>query len=102
MNTASGSLERTALAVFAPPPRALHSNAVVPSRRLDDKIRELCARAVQCPNEDNGQTLEALRDAIREKTQRLRRLAANKLVQKHPDVPERRSHGSGSERCGLS
>ncbi len=98
MDTARKSRGDTASAVFALPPSQLHSSGVVPSRRLDDKIRELCARAVQSPNGGSEKILEELRHAIREKTQRLRWLAADKLVAKYPAHHERRSHGSVSER----
>jgi hypothetical protein len=98
MNTESVFSEDTALALYATPRPALHSRVVVPSRRLDDKIRELCALALDSQNGSKEGILEELRHAIREKTQRLRRLAANKLVDRSPDLPERRAHGSVSER----
>jgi hypothetical protein len=69
----------------------------VPSRRLDDQIRELCARAVSDPHEDTEAILKELQDAIREKIMRLRRIAANKLVEKSPDLRERRSNRAVGE-----
>jgi len=55
-------------------------------RRLEDRIRELCAKAVA--TKDFGEfhkALEQLRAAMHEHTQRLRKSAVNA-----PDRPERR------------
>jgi len=56
-------------------------------RRLEDRIRELCAKAVkkQDPAELN-KVLEELRAALREHTQRLRHSAVNP-----PLPPEKRA-----------
>jgi hypothetical protein len=56
-------------------------------RRLDDQIRELCARAVK--SQDIGELAEILQDlraALREHTQRLRHSVVNP-----PITPEKRA-----------
>jgi|SRR5580700_3924989 hypothetical protein len=52
----------------------------VPFRRLDDRIRELCARVITTPATELEPTISALKAALREHTERLRTLAAAKLV----------------------
>ena len=59
----------------------------MPTRRLDDRIRKLCAEIAKTPT-GNGPlspkieaTLQELLHAIHEKTERLRDLAAKKLLQ---------------------
>jgi len=51
-----------------------------PSRRLEDCIRELCAKAVDADAEDFQPAIEELKVALREHTDRLRELAAKKLA----------------------
>jgi hypothetical protein len=49
----------------------------VPSRRLSDRIRELCAEALATPESTEfALVAEQLRAALREHTERLRKLAA--------------------------
>jgi len=48
----------------------------VRSPRLEDRIRELCAKAVDAETEDLQPALEELKAALREYTKRLRQLAA--------------------------
>jgi len=67
---------------------------VVPSRRLDDRIRELYVRATADSHENKEEVLKELQGAIREKTKRLRRLAASKLLENRPELQERRSNRS--------
>jgi hypothetical protein len=51
------------------------------SRRLEDRIRELCARAVVTTDLDELNTiLTQLRPALREHIELLRKLAADRLV----------------------
>jgi hypothetical protein len=51
------------------------------SRRLEDRIRELCARAVVTTDLDELDTiLTQLRPALREHIELLRKLAADRLV----------------------
>jgi hypothetical protein len=58
----------------------------MPTRRLDDRIRELCAKAgeaadVQHPDHGHLETiLQQLLGAIHEKVERIRVLAAKKLL----------------------
>ena len=52
----------------------------MPSRRLEDRIRDLCAKAVDAETEDFQPVLEELKAALREHTERLRQLAARKLT----------------------
>ena len=62
----------------------------MPSRRLDDHIRHLCARLAPTsePNAmssaETEKTLQDLLSAIHEKVGRLRNLAATKLLTKDP------------------
>jgi hypothetical protein len=52
----------------------------VRARRLEDRIRELCAQAVAAQDPDLGSILSALQLALREHNSRLRELAATKLA----------------------
>jgi predicted trehalose synthase len=52
----------------------------MPSRRLEDRIRQLCAKAASAPASEVGAVLEELKAALEEHTKRLRQMAANKLV----------------------
>jgi hypothetical protein len=49
-------------------------------RRLEDRIRELCAKALTAPESELHAIFHALRSALREHTERLRMLATAKLV----------------------
>jgi len=49
-------------------------------RRLEDRIRELCAKALTAQESELDAIHSALRSALREHIERLRRLAAAKLV----------------------
>jgi hypothetical protein len=49
-------------------------------RRLEDRIRELCAMAVRSEQPELEIILSELQAALREHTERLRRLAAAKLT----------------------
>lgn len=51
-----------------------------PSRRLDDRIRDLCARIGIASDDEQKLLLPQLKSAIREKIERIRKLAATKLV----------------------
>ena len=50
----------------------------VHSRRLEDRIRDLCAKAVTTEGAELGATLQELRVALREHADRLRKLAVQK------------------------
>ena len=52
----------------------------VPSRRLEDRIRELCARAVTATGAELEPLISELQSALREHNSRLRTLAAAKLA----------------------
>ena len=52
----------------------------MPSRRLEDHIRELCAKAIDAETKEFQPVLEELKAALREHTGRLRQLAARKLT----------------------
>jgi hypothetical protein len=55
----------------------------MPSRRLEDRIRELCSKCVNAKDTAELQSaIEKLKIALREHTNRLRELAARKLLQK--------------------
>jgi hypothetical protein len=59
----------------------------VPSRRLEDRIRELCAKAVaEDEPADFSEIMQKLRESLREHANRLRELAARKLRPKGRDV----------------
>jgi len=52
----------------------------VPPRRLEDRIRDLCAKAVTAKDAELGPVLQELRDSLREHAEHLRNLAAQKLA----------------------
>jgi len=53
---------------------------VIPGRRLEDRIRELCAKAATASDAETAQVLQELRDALHEHARHLRALAAEKLT----------------------
>jgi hypothetical protein len=55
----------------------------VPSR-LDDRIRELCAKALTAKDPELQRILGELQDSLHEHSERLRRLAAEKLGKREP------------------
>jgi hypothetical protein len=64
----------------------------VPSRRLDDRIRELCAKAVTAQDSELDAIFSELNGALHEHNERLRKLAADKLAgREKKDLSERRS-----------
>ena len=63
------------------------------TRRLDDRIRHLCAQVTKASNEEMENILQELLSAIHEKIERLRSLAANQLLV-GKSVKERRAHPS--------
>ena len=69
----------------------------MPKRRLDDRIRELCnqVRADTGAAQGIEEPLQELRAAIHEKVQKLRALAAQKLLARSTqpeNQPERRAY----------
>lgn len=62
------------------------------NRRLEDRIRELCAKAVVTRDEEElSLILAQLRAALRENGKRLKRTAVFKLVRQDDGYQERRS-----------
>ena len=62
------------------------------NRRLEDRVRELCSRAVLARSEDELHTiLQDLRAALHEHRNRLRKVAVFKLVEKIDGFQERRA-----------
>ena len=57
----------------------------VHSRNLDDRIRELCAKAVTAADSELEPVQTELREALREHNERLRRLAAKAMVNSNGD-----------------
>jgi hypothetical protein len=56
-------------------------------QRLDDRIKELCAKAVATPaSPELEEILQQLQDALHEHTERIR-----KMLSHYPNRPERRS-----------
>jgi hypothetical protein len=52
----------------------------MPSRRLEDRIRDLCARVIAAPEDEVEPAISELKSALREHNERLRKLAAAKLT----------------------
>jgi len=52
----------------------------MPARRLEDRIRELCAKAASAPAREAEVVLKELRLALAEHAKRLRRAAAQRFV----------------------
>jgi len=64
----------------------------MPSRRLDDRIRELCASIVKAREEELEPAISGLKSALREHTTRLRKIIASRsLSGAKPEHKERRS-----------
>jgi hypothetical protein len=53
---------------------------VVPSRRLEDRIRELCEKVLKARESEFGPTLSTLQAALHEHTERIRRVAADQAL----------------------
>jgi hypothetical protein len=66
----------------------LGHSILVHSRRLEDRIRELCTKAVAADDSsDFSEVMRQLREALREHANRLRQLAARKLRPEGHDRP---------------
>lgn len=59
-------------------------------RRLEDRIRELCARALIARGRELGAVVEDLKSALHEHTERLRQVAVAKLVRGEEGCPPER------------
>ena len=62
---------------------------LVPSRRLNDRIRQLCREAAAADDTNFAGVLSELRSALHEHTQRLRKMAVQQLAEEK----ERRTLG---------
>jgi hypothetical protein len=76
--------------------------AVLPAmpvaRRLEDRIRDLCTKAVAAGSGELNPVLSELKAALHEHTQRLRRMAAASTLRSPREFPpERRSGATGAE-----
>jgi hypothetical protein len=68
------------------------SDSEVHSRRLDDRIRQLCRKALMADDSELDPVFSELKAALREHTQRLRKLITVKLMRKTDDqTSDRRS-----------
>ena len=68
------------------PPCWVMASLAVRARRLEDRIRELCAQAVTAQDCELGSILSALQLSLREHNSRLRKLAATKLAIVRPNA----------------
>lgn len=63
---------------------AVHWNCAIASnmqsRRLEDRIRSLCAKVVSVGDKELAPAISDLQSALREHTDRIRKLAAGKLT----------------------
>ena len=55
----------------------------VPSQRLEDRIRDLCAKVVDADEKEISSAISDLQSALREHNDRLRKLAFSKLSNLH-------------------
>lgn len=62
----------------------------VPSRRIDDRIRDLCAKVASSEGNDYEPVLSELKAALREHTDRLRKMAAERLAKRAAPSKDRR------------
>jgi hypothetical protein len=60
-------------------PLFLSHTLLVPSRRLDDRIRALCSKAATISDGDLQQIMSELRSCLREHNERLRKKVADQL-----------------------
>jgi len=66
----------------------------MPSRRVEDRIRDLCAQAVSAPDSELEPILKELRATLRAHSERLRKLAVMQLVEKKGRKERRRPKAS--------
>jgi len=60
-------------------------------RRLEDRIREMCRKALHAQSSELDSVFTELKSALHEHALRLRGVAARKLTTKKAQPPERRS-----------
>jgi len=63
----------------------------VPSRRLEDRIRELCGKVLTARNSELYEVLSDLQSALHEHGERLRKVAIMKLTSTRKQLPDERS-----------
>jgi hypothetical protein len=63
---------------------------MMPSRRLEDRIRELCAKAATASDAETVEVLQELRRALHEHARHLRAMAAERLTGTRHDVTDER------------
>jgi len=66
---------------------------LLPRRRLDDRIRAVCAKIEAAPDGDFGTLLQELLKLVHEKNERLKSRAARLLLKGERPDPERRTSG---------
>jgi hypothetical protein len=65
----------------------------MPSRRLEDRIRDLCGEALSSSGAEFESVLDDLRSSLHEHSERLRQIMALRLATKtHAQLPDRRAH----------
>jgi hypothetical protein len=70
----------------------VHSLTEVPSRRLEDRIRELCHKAVTANDPELADVISELQSCLRDHAERLRQMMILKLSNRRVDhPPERRA-----------
>lgn len=74
----------------------------MPSRRLDDRIRELCVQVVNAPENHKEEIIRQLQSAISEKIGRLRTMTARKLLGGGNNHRDRRSAASNGHGAPIS
>lgn len=57
----------------------------MPSRRLEDRVRQLCAKAITARGPELERTLEELQAALHEHIGKMRKMTAEKLLGKKED-----------------
>ena len=67
-----------------------------PQRRIEDRIRELCAKAVLATDGDLEPALQELAQLVRETIEHMRTSATNLLVERTP-LPEPRRRATDNE-----
>lgn len=62
-----------------------------PQRRIDDRLRKLCAKAIIAPDGDRETILQEVLELVHQKSERLKRRAARLLLKGSHLEPERKS-----------
>ena len=64
-------------------------------RRLEDRIRELCCKTLAAQDDELEAIILELKGALRKHSERLRKLAAMKLVGSQDEIPPERRSAAG-------